>query len=157
MYAPFPIQNQCLFLRLVCFHCSIVEKFSTNQVSIFYTMLSFFSLMCYYSLIDDMIHPNYLMVSILKHLELLQRLYGFVVRHFLACVSQPAVGAETCVEIDIAGEQFSSSGRAIIFVSASLLFLTIDWPYVEYLFLNKSFVLVFHGEERGIHLIQMID
>ncbi|XP_078442780.1 topoisomerase 3alpha [Wolffia australiana] len=43
-----------------------------------------------------------------------KRLYGFVVRHFLACVSQPAVGAETSVEIDIAGEQFSASGRAII-------------------------------------------
>lgn len=38
-------------------------------------------------------------------------------RHFLACVSQPAVGAETTVEIDIAGEQFSASGRTIIAVS----------------------------------------
>ncbi|WJZ86516.1 hypothetical protein VitviT2T_005963 [Vitis vinifera] len=43
-----------------------------------------------------------------------QRLYELVVRHFLACVSQPAVGAETIVEIDIAGESFSSSGRVII-------------------------------------------
>ncbi|CAL9117466.1 unnamed protein product [Musa textilis] len=42
------------------------------------------------------------------------RLYEIVVRHFLACVSQPAVGAETTVEIDIAGEQFSASGRVII-------------------------------------------
>ncbi|KAJ8478267.1 hypothetical protein OPV22_021994 [Ensete ventricosum] len=42
------------------------------------------------------------------------RLYELVVRHFLACVSQPAVGAETTVEIDIAGEQFSASGRVII-------------------------------------------
>ncbi|KAL3729034.1 hypothetical protein ACJRO7_033606 [Eucalyptus globulus] len=33
------------------------------------------------------------------------RLYELVVRHFLACVSQPAAGAETTVEIDIAGEQ----------------------------------------------------
>ena len=41
-----------------------------------------------------------------------------VVRHFLACVSQPAVGAETIVEIDIAGESFSSSGRVIIAVSS---------------------------------------
>ncbi|MBA0860744.1 hypothetical protein Goshw_020730, partial [Gossypium schwendimanii] len=38
-------------------------------------------------------------------------LYELVVRHFLACVSQPAVGAETSVEIDIAGELFSASGR----------------------------------------------
>uniref|UniRef100_A0A2P2LI17 DNA topoisomerase n=2 Tax=Rhizophora mucronata TaxID=61149 RepID=A0A2P2LI17_RHIMU len=42
------------------------------------------------------------------------RLYELVVRHFLACVSQPAVGAETVVEIDIAGEQFSASGRVIL-------------------------------------------
>ncbi|XP_022774853.1 DNA topoisomerase 3-alpha isoform X2 [Durio zibethinus] len=42
------------------------------------------------------------------------KLYELVVRHFLACVSQPAVGAETTVEIDIAGELFSASGRIIL-------------------------------------------
>ncbi|XP_012081967.1 DNA topoisomerase 3-alpha isoform X2 [Jatropha curcas] len=42
------------------------------------------------------------------------RVYELVVRHFLACVSQPAIGAETTVEIDIAGEQFSASGRVIL-------------------------------------------
>ncbi|KAF8018677.1 hypothetical protein BT93_H3544 [Corymbia citriodora subsp. variegata] len=42
------------------------------------------------------------------------RLYELVVRHFLACVSQPAIGAETTVEIDIAGEQFAATGRVII-------------------------------------------
>ncbi|KAF5745103.1 DNA topoisomerase 3-alpha isoform X1 [Tripterygium wilfordii] len=42
------------------------------------------------------------------------RLYELVVRHFLACVSKPAVGAETIVEIDIAGELFSASGRVIL-------------------------------------------
>ncbi|XVE86484.1 hypothetical protein DITRI_Ditri18aG0037600 [Diplodiscus trichospermus] len=42
------------------------------------------------------------------------KLYELVVRHFLACVSQPAVGAETTVEIDVAGELFSSSGRIIL-------------------------------------------
>lgn len=44
-------------------------------------------------------------------------MYELVVRHFLACVSQPAIGAGTTVEIDIAGEQFSASGRVIIAVS----------------------------------------
>ena len=44
-------------------------------------------------------------------------MYELVVRHFLACVSQPAVGAETTVEIDIAGELFSASGRVIVAVS----------------------------------------
>lgn len=48
-----------------------------------------------------------------------QRLYELVVRHFLACVSQPAVGAETTVEIDIAGELFSASGRVVLAVSFS--------------------------------------
>ncbi|PON32607.1 DNA topoisomerase, type IA [Parasponia andersonii] len=42
------------------------------------------------------------------------RLYELVVRHFLACVSQPAVGAETTVDIDIAGELFSASGRVVL-------------------------------------------
>ncbi|KAH9606078.1 hypothetical protein KSS87_005206, partial [Heliosperma pusillum] len=42
------------------------------------------------------------------------KVYELVVRHFLACVSQPAVGAETVVEINIAGELFSTSGRMII-------------------------------------------
>lgn len=46
-----------------------------------------------------------------------QKVYELVVRHFLACVSQPAIGAETTVEIDIAGEQFAASGRVIIAVS----------------------------------------
>ncbi|RDY10657.1 DNA topoisomerase 3-alpha, partial [Mucuna pruriens] len=42
------------------------------------------------------------------------KLYELVVRHFLACISKPAVGAETIVEIDIAGELFSASGRVIL-------------------------------------------
>ncbi|WVZ55592.1 hypothetical protein U9M48_006232 [Paspalum notatum var. saurae] len=43
-----------------------------------------------------------------------RKLYELVVRHFLACCSQPAVGAETTVEIDIAGEQFNASGRVVL-------------------------------------------
>uniref|UniRef100_A0A803KNA6 DNA topoisomerase n=1 Tax=Chenopodium quinoa TaxID=63459 RepID=A0A803KNA6_CHEQI len=42
------------------------------------------------------------------------KVYELVVRHFLACVSQPAVSAETTVEVDIAGEMFSASGRVIL-------------------------------------------
>ncbi|XP_075888394.1 DNA topoisomerase 3-alpha isoform X2 [Nelusetta ayraudi] len=42
------------------------------------------------------------------------RVYEFIVRHFLACVSQDAVGQETVVDIDIAREQFSASGLMII-------------------------------------------
>lgn len=37
-----------------------------------------------------------------------------MVRHFLACVSSDAVGQETTVEIDIAGEKFGANGLQII-------------------------------------------
>ncbi|KAM7372316.1 hypothetical protein PAMP_009493 [Pampus punctatissimus] len=42
------------------------------------------------------------------------RVYEFIVRHFLACVSQDALGQETVVDIDIAQEKFSASGLMII-------------------------------------------
>ncbi|XP_043282563.1 DNA topoisomerase 3-alpha isoform X2 [Venturia canescens] len=42
------------------------------------------------------------------------KVYEFVVRHFLACVSKDAQGYETTVDIDIAGEKFSASGLQII-------------------------------------------
>lgn len=41
-------------------------------------------------------------------------MYEFIVRHFLACVSQDALGQETVVDIDIAQEKFSASGLMII-------------------------------------------
>lgn len=43
----------------------------------------------------------------------LQKLYELVVRHFLACVSQPAIGFETTVDADIAGEGFVARGLMI--------------------------------------------
>nr|XP_014344773.1 PREDICTED: DNA topoisomerase 3-alpha isoform X2 [Latimeria chalumnae] len=43
-----------------------------------------------------------------------QRLYEFIVRHFLACCSQDAQGQETIVEIDIAKERFVAHGLMII-------------------------------------------
>ncbi|XP_077413817.1 DNA topoisomerase 3-alpha [Vanacampus margaritifer] len=42
------------------------------------------------------------------------RVYELIVRHFLACVSQDALGQETIVDIDIAQERFSTSGLMII-------------------------------------------
>ncbi|XP_034055116.1 DNA topoisomerase 3-alpha isoform X2 [Gymnodraco acuticeps] len=42
------------------------------------------------------------------------RVYEFIVRHFLACVSQDALGHETVVDITIAQENFSASGLMII-------------------------------------------
>ncbi|KAG5832859.1 hypothetical protein ANANG_G00295660 [Anguilla anguilla] len=43
-----------------------------------------------------------------------QRLYEFIVRHFLACCSQDAVGQETTVDISIAQEKFAAHGLMII-------------------------------------------
>ncbi|XP_005098681.1 DNA topoisomerase 3-alpha [Aplysia californica] len=43
-----------------------------------------------------------------------QKIYEFIVRHFLACVSQDAQGHETVVEIDIAQERFHAQGLMIL-------------------------------------------
>nr|XP_036875404.1 DNA topoisomerase 3-alpha isoform X5 [Manis javanica] len=43
-----------------------------------------------------------------------QRLYEFIVRHFLACCSRDAQGQETTVEIDIAQERFVAHGLLIL-------------------------------------------
>lgn len=42
------------------------------------------------------------------------RVYEFVVRHFLACLSKNAEGRETIVEINIAREKFTANGLEII-------------------------------------------
>ncbi|KAF5282481.1 hypothetical protein FQR65_LT14290 [Abscondita terminalis] len=43
-----------------------------------------------------------------------QRIYEYIVRHFLACVSKDAVGHETTVDVDIAGEKFFAKGLLIL-------------------------------------------
>ncbi|KAL8159182.1 hypothetical protein V2J09_000719 [Rumex salicifolius] len=60
------------------------------------------------------IHPTKFSSGESRWSEQQKNVYELVVRHFLACVSQPAIGAETSVKIDIAGEEFSASGRVII-------------------------------------------
>lgn len=42
------------------------------------------------------------------------RLYELITRHFLACVSKDALGSETVVNIDIAGEKFTATGLVIL-------------------------------------------
>ncbi|XP_018404081.1 PREDICTED: DNA topoisomerase 3-alpha isoform X1 [Cyphomyrmex costatus] len=42
------------------------------------------------------------------------KIYEFVVRHFLACLSKNAEGRETTIEINIAGEKFMANGLEII-------------------------------------------
>uniref|UniRef100_A0A665TQN7 DNA topoisomerase n=1 Tax=Echeneis naucrates TaxID=173247 RepID=A0A665TQN7_ECHNA len=64
---------------------------------------------------SDQAHPP---IHPTKYTDTLQgnegRVYEFIVRHFLACVSQDALGQETIVDIDIAQEKFSASGLMII-------------------------------------------
>lgn len=43
-----------------------------------------------------------------------RRVYEFITRHFLACLSSDAQGKETTVDIDVAKEKFSVSGLVII-------------------------------------------
>lgn len=42
------------------------------------------------------------------------KVYEFVVRHFLACLSSNAIGHQVIVEIDIAGEKFNANGLQVI-------------------------------------------
>ncbi|XP_064634025.1 DNA topoisomerase 3-alpha-like [Lineus longissimus] len=42
------------------------------------------------------------------------KVYEFIVRHFLACLSQDAQGMETTIEIDVAEEKFTVAGLMII-------------------------------------------
>ncbi|XP_058807359.1 DNA topoisomerase 3-alpha [Phymastichus coffea] len=64
---------------------------------------------------SDQAHPP---IHPTKYADSLQgdeaRVYEFVVRHFLACISKNAEGFETLVEIDIAGEKFATTGLQII-------------------------------------------
>ncbi|CAH2001979.1 unnamed protein product [Acanthoscelides obtectus] len=43
-----------------------------------------------------------------------QRLYEYIVRHFLACLHKDAKGFETTVNVDIAGEKFQAKGLVIL-------------------------------------------
>lgn len=43
-----------------------------------------------------------------------QRLYEFIVRHFLACCSEDAKGQETMVEIEISNERFVAHGLMVL-------------------------------------------
>lgn len=43
-----------------------------------------------------------------------KRLYEFIVRRFLACCSDNALGQSTVVEIDIAGEVFRATGLQVL-------------------------------------------
>jgi DNA topoisomerase-3 len=59
------------------------------------------------------IHPvNYVLPASLEDRE--RRVYEFVVRRFLACCSEDAVGEATDIEIDYGGEEFHSHGLTVL-------------------------------------------
>ncbi|XP_011878275.1 PREDICTED: DNA topoisomerase 3 isoform X2 [Vollenhovia emeryi] len=64
---------------------------------------------------SDQAHPP---IHPTKYTDSLQgneaKVYEFVVRHFLACLSKNAEGRETTVEINIAGEGFTANGLEVI-------------------------------------------
>nr|XP_973578.2 PREDICTED: DNA topoisomerase 3-alpha [Tribolium castaneum] len=64
---------------------------------------------------SDQAHPP---IHPTKHADNLtgneQRVYEYIVRHFLACVHKDAQGFETVVTADIAGEKFTAKGLIIL-------------------------------------------
>ncbi|EDX05523.1 GD24215 [Drosophila simulans] len=63
---------------------------------------------------SDQAHPPIHPTKLAENLQGNEaRVYELVVRHFLACVSKDAVGSETLVHIDIAGEKFTANGLVI--------------------------------------------
>ncbi|XP_058510330.1 DNA topoisomerase 3-alpha [Solea solea] len=78
------------------------------------------------------------------------RVYEFIVRHFLACVSQDALGQETVVDIDIAQEKFSASGLMII----ARNYLDV-YPYDRWS--TKVIPVYEHGSQFQPSAIEMVD
>lgn len=64
---------------------------------------------------SDQAHPP---IHPLKYADNLtgndQKVYEYIVRHFLACVSKDALGHETIVKVNIAGEIFTAKGLLIL-------------------------------------------
>ncbi|OAD60713.1 DNA topoisomerase 3-alpha [Eufriesea mexicana] len=81
---------------------------------------------------SDQAHPP---IYPLKYIDSLNgneaKVYEFVVRHFLACLSSNAVGQETTVEIDIAGEEFIANGLQIIEKNYLNVYIYENWSDKE--------------------------
>ncbi|XP_014209436.1 DNA topoisomerase 3-alpha [Copidosoma floridanum] len=81
---------------------------------------------------SDQAHPP---IHPTKYTDSLQgdeaRVYEFVVRHFLACLSKNAEGYETIVEIDIAGEKFLTNGLQIIAKNYLEVYIYEKWSSKE--------------------------
>lgn len=60
-----------------------------------------------------------------------QRLYEYIVRHFLACVQKDAKGFETTVNVDIADEKFIAKGLIILEKNYLDVFIYEKWNTKE--------------------------
>ncbi|RZF37386.1 hypothetical protein LSTR_LSTR009737 [Laodelphax striatellus] len=79
----------------------------------------------------DEAHPP---IHPIKHASLggnEQKVYEYVVRHFLACLSKDAMGHETIVEIDINEERFVANGLLILERNYLLVFPYEKWNSKE--------------------------
>lgn len=76
------------------------------------------------------------------------KVYEFVVRHFLACVSQDAQGHETVVQIDISQEQFMAQGLMIL----ARNYLDV-YPYERWN--AKEIPLYYEGDQFEPHSIEL--
>ncbi|XP_050542923.1 DNA topoisomerase 3-alpha [Daktulosphaira vitifoliae] len=56
-----------------------------------------------------------------------RKVYEYIVRHFLACLSKDAQGQETIVNIEINGEKFSASGLQIIALNYLEVYIYEKW------------------------------
>ncbi|XP_014670296.1 PREDICTED: DNA topoisomerase 3-alpha-like [Priapulus caudatus] len=98
--------------------------------------------------LDTVLHGTYLYSNGLQGNE--KRIYEFIVRHFLACVSQDAQGHETKVEIDIAAERFVGSGLMVI----ARNYLEV-YPYDRW---NAKYMPVFEvGQRFQPTSVEMVD
>ncbi|XP_007939652.1 DNA topoisomerase 3-alpha [Orycteropus afer afer] len=79
-----------------------------------------------------------------------QRLYEFIVRHFLACCSQDAQGQETTVEIDIAQERFLAHGLMVL----ARNYLDV-YPYDHWS--NKTIPVYERGSHFQPSTVEMVD
>lgn len=52
------------------------------------------------------------------------RVYEFITRRYLACCSKNATGRQTTVDINIAGEEFGTSGKSLVLVLSTADVLT---------------------------------
>ncbi|KAF5280260.1 hypothetical protein FQA39_LY18083 [Lamprigera yunnana] len=81
---------------------------------------------------SDQAHPPIHPIKYINNLSGNEKkIYEYIVRHFLACVSKDAVGHETIVEVDIAGEKFVAKGLLILEKNYLEVYIYDKWSVKE--------------------------